>query len=82
MHTTPQTTTIGILTGYLSATSGTAHVAGLDTRDHMEEVHSVMGVCPQDNLLWDRLTAREHLEFYARLKGLQGNLFDRAQFNF
>ena len=27
---------------------------------------------PQDNLLWDRLTAREHLRFYGRLKNLRG----------
>jgi len=67
-----QTTAIGILTGYLSATSGTAHVSGLDISKNMGEVHALMGVCPQDNLLWERLTAREHLEFYARLKGLSG----------
>lgn len=27
---------------------------------------------PQDNLLWERLSAREHLFFYARLKNLRG----------
>lgn len=31
-----------------------------------------MGVCPQDNLLWDVLTATEHLQFYGRIKGLTG----------
>lgn len=25
----------------------------------------------QDNLLWDQLTARQHLAFYGRLKGLK-----------
>jgi ABC-type multidrug transport system ATPase subunit len=32
----------------------------------------VQGVCPQHDLLWDTLTAREHLNFYARLKRLSG----------
>jgi ABC-type multidrug transport system ATPase subunit len=32
----------------------------------------VQGVCPQHNLLWETLTAREHLNFYARLKRLSG----------
>ena len=32
----------------------------------------MQGVCPQDNLLWHTLTAREHLFFYARLKRLSG----------
>ena len=67
-----QTTAIGILTGYLPANSGTALISGLDIRDQMHEIHKLMGVCPQDNLLWDTLTAREHLDFYARLKCLQG----------
>ena len=26
----------------------------------------------QDNLLWERLSAREHLQFYGRLKNLRG----------
>ena len=32
----------------------------------------MQGVCPQDNLLWETLTPREHLFFYARLKRLSG----------
>lgn len=33
---------------------------------------SIMGVCPQHDLLWETLTGREHLMFYGRLKGLKG----------
>ena len=33
---------------------------------------AVQGVCPQHDLLWETLTAREHLNFYARLKRLSG----------
>lgn len=29
-----------------------------------------MGVCPQDNLLWDDLTGDQHLQFFGRLRGL------------
>jgi ABC-type multidrug transport system ATPase subunit len=36
----------------------------------MSVIYSLMGVCPQDNLLWDALTGREHLQFYGRLKNL------------
>jgi ABC-type Na+ transport system ATPase subunit NatA len=36
-------------------------------------MHACSGICSlQDNLLWDRLTAREHLMFYGRLKNLRG----------
>ena len=32
----------------------------------------MQGVCPQHDLLWVTLTAREHLNFYGRLKRLTG----------
>jgi hypothetical protein len=41
----------------------------------------VQGVCPQHDLLWDTLTAREHLNFYARLKRLSGAELVAGQFS-
>lgn len=29
-----------------------------------------IGLCPQFDVLWDDLTAEEHLRFYARIKGV------------
>ncbi len=28
-----------------------------------------MGLCPQEDILFDFMTVREHLQFYGRLKG-------------
>ena len=36
----------------------------------MERVHQLMGYCPQFDAISDLLTGREHLEFYARLRGV------------
>ncbi|CAB1351679.1 unnamed protein product [Coregonus sp. 'balchen'] len=36
----------------------------------MRDVHQNMGYCPQFDALNDLLTGREHLEFYARLRGV------------
>jgi ABC-type multidrug transport system ATPase subunit len=44
----------------------------------MPAIYSLMGVCPQDNLLWERLSAREHLMFYGRLKNLRGEQLKSA----
>lgn len=36
----------------------------------MERVHQLMGYCPQFDAISDLLTGREHLELYARLRGV------------
>lgn len=36
----------------------------------MSEVHQNMGYCPQFDAIDDLLTGGEHLEFYARLRGV------------
>ncbi|RMZ55176.1 hypothetical protein APUTEX25_005454, partial [Auxenochlorella protothecoides] len=73
-----KSTTINILTGFLTANGGSVVVEGNDLRDGMKPIHALMGVCPQDNLLWEQLTARQHLDFYGRLKGLKGTELKEA----
>lgn len=36
----------------------------------IDEVHQNMGYCPQFDAINDLLTGREHLEFYAILRGI------------
>lgn len=67
-----KSTTINILTGFMTPTSGTAWINGKDIQSDMDAVYGIMGVCPQDNLIWPQLTAREHMSFYGRLKNLKG----------
>jgi ABC-type multidrug transport system ATPase subunit len=58
--------------GLLEPTHGTALIGGHDIRSDMAAIYTLMGVCPQHDLLWETLTGREHLMFYGRLKGLTG----------
>jgi len=44
----------------------------------MEKIYNSMGVCPQNDMLWETLTGREHLQFYGRLKGHSGSSLDLA----
>ena len=67
-----KTTSINMLVGFFRPSAGDATVEGLSIRTKMESIHALMGVCPQHNLLWDTLTAREHLAFYGTLKNLKG----------
>ncbi len=68
-----KTTAINMLTGLFAPTSGTAYVGPYSIRDNISDIYADMGVCPQHDLLWPALTAREHMSFYGRLKGFSGN---------
>ncbi|KAK3152476.1 hypothetical protein QOZ80_2BG0159360 [Eleusine coracana subsp. coracana] len=67
-----KTTLIGMLTGFMKPTSGTAYIDRMDIRLDMDKIYTRIGVCPQFDLLWETLTGREHLIFYGRLKNLSG----------
>lgn len=66
-----KTTLISMITGMISPTSGNAWIMGHDIQNQIELVHLNIGVCPQFDLLWPDLTVEEHLQFYARIKGIQ-----------
>ena len=61
-----KTTTMRVLLGLLSPTSGTATVLDADLSKD-DEMRKRVGVLMENNGLYDRLTARENLEYYARL---------------
>jgi ABC-type multidrug transport system ATPase subunit len=43
----------------------------------MDEIRSIMGVCPQFDILWDELTAEEHMILYCQIKGVPQQFIDR-----
>ena len=63
-----KTTTISIMTGLYPATSGNVYINGQNIRDDFDSIRGIIGICPQHNVLFDRLTVREHLELFAALK--------------
>jgi ATP-binding cassette subfamily A (ABC1) protein 2 len=53
--------------GLFGPTSGTATVNGYDINSEMSQIRSSMGLCPQHNMLFDKLTVEEHLLFFGRV---------------
>ncbi len=62
-----KTTTIRILTGQLRPTSGVARVMGCDVVNEREELKPQMGVVFEYQNIYERMSARDNLRFYARL---------------
>ncbi|XP_046858898.1 phospholipid-transporting ATPase ABCA3-like [Xenia sp. Carnegie-2017] len=67
-----KTTTMSILTGLFTPSSGTAYVNGYSILTDMDRIRESLGLCPQHNVLFDKLTVREHLKFFINLKGKFG----------
>ena len=63
-----KTTSLKMLSGDETPTSGTALLGGFDILHSPYEVRQLIGYCPQFDALLPLLTAREHLSLYARIK--------------
>ncbi|XP_013856462.1 ATP-binding cassette sub-family A member 1, partial [Austrofundulus limnaeus] len=65
-----KTSTFRMLTGDTPITHGEAFLNHHSVQREMERVHQLMGYCPQFDAINDLLTGLEHLELYARLRGV------------
>ena len=67
-----KTTTIRMLCGLLTPTSGEATVVGYDIRTQAERLRLDIGYMSQRFGLYDELTVYENIRFYATVYGLHG----------
>ena len=64
-----KTTTLKLLMGLVFPTGGTARILGKDIND--PAIKAQIGFLPEQPYFYDYLTARELLEYYARLSGME-----------
>lgn len=67
-----KTTTLRLLGTLLQPTHGSATVAGYDVTKDPEAVRRSIGFLSNSTALYGRLTAREMLEYFGRLNGIDG----------
>ena len=65
-----KTTAINMMCGLLKPNSGEVLVRGKPIRNGSSQVQTKVGVCPQDIVLWERLTCLEQLQFISRMYGV------------
>ena len=73
-----KTTTIRMLTGQLLPTSGSAKVAGYDVVTERQQLKPRIGVVFDSQNLYERMSARENLTFYARLYRIKASRVDEV----
>src|SRR5437867_3127935 len=67
-----KTTLLSIVSCLLDANGGEARIHGRKTQPSDKELRRQIGIVPQELALYDELSARENLAFFARLYGLAG----------
>jgi sodium transport system ATP-binding protein len=84
-----KTTTLRMLATILEPTDGTASVCGYDIVEQPEKVRANVGFLSTATALYPRLTAREMVQYFGRLNGLEesilkkrvDDIFDRLDMN-
>jgi len=67
-----KSTTIKMLTGQITPDSGSIAVLGIPMTGHVIDIQSRIGVCFEEKNLYENMTAKENLVFFARLFGIKG----------
>lgn len=62
-----KTTTVNMLCCLLTPTDGTATVGGLDIRKEVGEIRKLIGFCPQEATVYERLTGRENVKLIGQM---------------
>ena len=65
-----KSTLINIIIGALSKSRGQTRIDNIDVEEDIASVRKAIGVCPQFDILWEEMTAGEHIELFHRLKEL------------
>ncbi len=73
-----KTTAINMMCGLLKPDAGRVFVHGQAVAGGNPDIYARVGVCPQDIVLWGRLTCLEQLQFIGEMYGISGHAARRS----
>jgi ABC-2 type transport system ATP-binding protein len=65
-----KTTTINMISGLITPTSGSINILGYDIRRDVRQIRQRLGTVPQETALYDELSAWTNMDFHADLFGV------------
>jgi ABC-2 type transport system ATP-binding protein len=77
-----KSTTIKIMCGMLTATSGTVNINGIDTTAEPNRVKQIIGYVPESGALFLSLTPYDFLEFVCRMYDIEKQVYNQRIFAF
>jgi ABC-2 type transport system ATP-binding protein len=69
-----KSTTIGVMSTYVEPTSGQVTVDGLDVVKDAVKLRKRLGIVPQEIALYEELSAKDNLDFFAEMYDISGKL--------
>jgi ABC-2 type transport system ATP-binding protein/heme exporter protein A len=71
-----KTTILKIMSTIIDPSQGNVIINGIDAKTHPEKIRGMIGAISHETYLYDELTARENLVFFARMYGLEKDIID------
>ena len=73
-----KSTTLKMITGYLSPSNGNVHVGDKNIIDNCIDIQKMIGYLPELNPLYAEMKVHEYLKFHASIREITGNKFNEA----
>ena len=73
-----KSTTLKVITGYLSATSGNVYVNDLNIQENTHEIQEQIGYLPELNPLYGEMRVYDLLEFTGNIRNITGKTFKNS----
>jgi ABC-type multidrug transport system ATPase subunit len=73
-----KSTLVNILSGALEPDDGTLEFNGMEASSRFKVIQDTLGVVFQENIIFDKLSVREHLELFGTFKGISPENLEEA----